>query len=312
MREFVDLPTVQRNVFRSKIHQFEWIDVLNPNREVLDKLATKYNIHPTSVEDCLDPEHLPKYEKIDDNLFIIARAYDMEAGEESDTVQELTRKIAIFIGDGYVLTIHRRDQPFFDKVIDQWTTTIDTDEKDQAFLVITILHAILKTYERPLQSADKAVDQFEIRIFNNESDASVIRDLYFFKRQMSVIRKMLRLTLDLIRSVARQIDHNHPIYQDMRETLDEFIYISDELQESVNNLINVHLSLASHRNNEVVRVLTLFSVFFLPITFIAGVYGMNFKIMPELTWQYGYAMAWGMMIAVVLIIYLWFQRKGWL
>ena len=86
----------------------------------------------------------------------------------------------------------------------------------------------------------------------------------------------------------------------------------DELMESVNSLLNLHLSMASHRTNEVVRVLTIFSVFLLPLSLIASVYGMNFEHMPELKWTYGYPMVIGIMLAVTLGIFLWFRRKGWL
>ena len=97
--------------------------------------------------------------------------------------------------------------------------------------------------------------------------------------------------------------------------LDNFIQIEtgyDQINEQINNLLSLYLSISAQRTNEVIRVLTIFSVFFMPLTFIVGIYGMNFKVMPEIDWQYGYAYAIVLMVAVTIAIYSWFKRKGWL
>jgi magnesium transporter len=97
--------------------------------------------------------------------------------------------------------------------------------------------------------------------------------------------------------------------------LDNFIQIEtgyDQINEQINNLLSLYLSISAQRTNEVIRVLTIFSVFFMPLTFIVGIYGMNFKVMPEIDWQYGYAYAIVLMVAITIAIYFWFKRKGWL
>ncbi len=307
-----------RQVFISKNHHYQWIDVVYPDRKLLEKLADDFNLHETSVEDCLDPEHLPKIEFIDDIIFIIARAYDDLATPQSDTVQELTRILAIFIGNDFLLTIHRVDQEFLLRIINEWKNKKesleeeDFDRTNKENLTIDILNHVVLSYEKAIKNADLQVDKFEIRIFSTQSDPTLIQELYFFKRKITVIRKMLRLTQDIVRILRAKLDHTNPAFQDLKDTIDEFLFITDELMEDSNNLINIHISLASHKTNEVVKVLTLFSVFFLPITFIVGVYGMNFKFMPELEHPWGYPLTWLTMIMVVLTIYIWFKRKGWM
>lgn len=307
-----------RQVFVSQKHSYSWIDVVYPDRKLLEKLADEYELHETSVEDCLDPEHLPKIEFIDDTTFIIARAYDDLATPQSDTVQELTRKLAIFIGTNFVLTIHRIDQAFFLKILDEWKNkqeSLDEDEYNKTnkdSLVIDILNQIVLSYEKAIKDADLMVDKFEIRIFSAHSDPMLIQELYYFKRKITVIRKMLRQTQDIVRILRAKSENYNPAFQDLKESIDEFLFLTEELTEDSNNLINIHISLASHKTNEVVKVLTLFSVFFLPITFIVGVYGMNFKFMPELEHPLGYPLVWLTMIMVVLTIYIWFRRKGWM
>jgi len=307
-----------REVFVSHRHHYKWIDVVNPDRKTLEKIAKDFHLHETSVEDCLDPEHLPKIEFIGDTIFIITRAYDELATPQSDTVQELTRKLAIFINPRFVLTIHRVDQKFFLEILQKWKNKTENQEDydlnktSPENLVINLLNQIVLSYEKAFKDADSLVDQFEIRIFSSQSDPTLIQELYFFRRKVTVIRKMLRQNLDIVRILRVKLDYHNPAFQDLKESIDELLFLTDELMEDGNNLINIHISLASHKTNEVVKVLTLFSVFFLPITFIVGVYGMNFKYMPELEHPWGYPLTWLTMIMVVLTIYIWFKRKGWM
>jgi magnesium transporter len=126
------------------------------------------------------------------------------------------------------------------------------------------------------------------------------------------MRRMLSHTLDAVQKLVPASEPTAPLYQDLRENAESMHFYADELVDDVNNLLSVQLALASHRTNEVVRVLTVFSVFFLPLTFIVGVYGMNFQFMPELRERWGYPGVLAGMAVVTLAIYLWFRRKGWL
>ena len=103
-----------------------------------------------------------------------------------------------------------------------------------------------------------------------------------------------------------------PYFQDLRETAEGYHFWAEQLLEEAQNLLSVHLAMASHRNNEVMRVLTVFSAFFLPLTFLVGVYGMNFRYMPELERRWGYPMSLAAMALISFVIFFWFRRRGWL
>ena len=109
-----------RLVVGSRNQAFHWLDVVDPSPAELEQVGRDYGLHPTSIQDCLDPEHLPKYEKIGDIAFIITRSYDDACADEADTVQELTRKVAIFVGSNFVITVHRKDQPFMVRLKERW------------------------------------------------------------------------------------------------------------------------------------------------------------------------------------------------
>jgi magnesium transporter len=123
---------------------------------------------------------------------------------------------------------------------------------------------------------------------------------------------MLWRSLEVLKLFSPPSDASTPHYQDVREAAEAIHFYADELLESVTNLTNLQLSLASQKTNQVMRVLTVFSAFFLPLTFLVGVYGMNFDYMPELRRSWGYPAIWGAMILITLGIYTWFWKRGWL
>jgi magnesium transporter len=309
--------TVQ-TVLSSSEPPFAWIDVVNPSPAELGEVARRYSLHPTSVEDSLEPEHLPKYERIGTTTFIIVRAIDAAARADCSTLHEMTRKVAIFYGADFLITIHRNEQPFLSDLMKAYGRAAPphgTDERRKGFLprlLINIVNCAIATYQKPLEDAESSIDMFEATVFGEHEFAGQLRRIYLVKRRVTLMRRMLSHSLDAVKKLVPGSEPTAPLYQDLRENAESMHFFADELLEDVNNLLSIQLALASHRTNEVVRVLTVFSVFFLPLTFIVGVYGMNFQYMPELRERWGYPAVLIGMALVTLVIYLWFRRRGWL
>jgi magnesium transporter len=307
-----------RTIIHSTDPPFVWVDVVDPTPNELADVARRYSLHPTSVEDSLDPKHLPKYERIGSTTFIIVRAIDTAATGHCSTLHEMTRKVAIFYGPDFLITIHRTEQPFLSEIIEEYRSTAPPDgivERRKGFLprlLIEIVNGAIGTYHKPLEDAESAIDMFEATVFGEHEFAGLLRRIYLVKRRVTLMRRMLSHTLDAVKKLVPGSEPTAPLYQDLRENAESMHFYADELLEDVNNLLSIQLALASHRTNEVVRVLTVFSVFFLPLTFIVGVYGMNFAHMPELRERWGYPAVLAGMGFVTLVIYLWFRRRGWL
>lgn len=301
---------------------FTWIDVVDPTRDELEGLAKQYGLHDTSVDDVLDPEHLPKFERFDNVRFIILRAYNTKASPHCDTVEEMTRKIALFSSENFLVSVHRMDWPFFQKLRDGWDLKLKSSVGPVGPLLLSdILEEAFLSYEKPIDNGLTQLEQFEMGIFNApNSKPFMIEDGYYLKRQAFVYKRILRYTHDVLTKISVVSDPKvSTYYQDLRETLDSIYFYADELVESVNSLLNLHISLssqrtneASHRANEIMRVLTIFSIFFLPLNFLAGIYGMNFHYMPELSHPMGYPTLIGIMVLIAFVIFLWIRRKGWL
>lgn len=291
---------------------FHWLDVNDPTGSELELLHKKYGLSYIALQDCLDPKHLPKYESMQEGVFIMLRAYDDKCSHDANTIRELTQKIAIFIGPDYLITIHRRDQPYIKQIRERWIKTKKNSTNILAELLGRITLAIISSYTQALTMCENDLESFETVIFKEESTSQSIQEKFLLKRKAYVFKRILKLTMDILPKLKMINDYDPSFFQDLKERSENAYFEAENILEYVNNLITLHLSLASHNTNEVVRVLTIFSVFFLPLTFIVGVYGMNFVNIPELKLEYGYPAVLTGLIIVCIILYLWFRRRGWL
>jgi magnesium transporter len=291
---------------------FKWLDVVQPTTEELTQLAEAHGLHATAVKDCLDPEHLPKYERYGDLTFIIMRAFDEVSDPHAETIQQITRKIAVFFTDKYFITIHRKDQAFFARLREEHLQRAKGREVRLSYVLTDLVNAVVSTYEKPLEDAEHTIEQFEDSLFDSSRDNPPLQEIHVLKRRVNLMKRLLWQTMAVIHKMKPPFERNAPLFQDASENAESYHFYADELLEEVNNLLSIHLSMASHKTNEVMRVLTVFSAFFLPLTFIVGVYGMNFEHMPELKSRYGYLAVMLVMFLVSAAIFIWFRRRGWL
>ncbi|OQW95798.1 MAG: hypothetical protein BWK79_01170 [Beggiatoa sp. IS2] len=298
-------------VFKSSDGLFEWVDVQRPTPEEYQMLVETYQLHPAAVKDCLAPLHLPKIEKMGEVLFLIIRVHDQTANNTADTVQQLTNKVAIFLSNRFIITIHRAGEPFLLQLREQWQER-QADSNIAEYLFNQLIDKAIETFASALETATNHLDELEKVIFIKPKDHEIIYQMYTLKRRSSVFRRILFLTHEVIGKYAKLTSRQDPFTQDLIDSIGFFSFLAEELHENVTALLNLHLALSSHRTNDIMRFLTIFSVFFMPLTFIVGVYGMNFEYMPELKMPYGYLMTWIGMSLAVSVIYLWFKHKKWL
>lgn len=294
-----------------------WIDVLDPTPQELNGLAENYQLHPNLVIDSMQPEHLPKHEKYEDTTFIIIRHFDSACRTTDDSVQSMTSKLALFIGDRFLISIHRRGQVFLDQVFSRYGRS-----KEPLYLQVVLLDLLreaVNTYQRPLEEMENMIHRFETSILTTEESMAHWEEVFRTKCRLTTIKRILWHTQDTVQKFAPFSEANLPFRQDLLERIDNLRFFSESLLDDLTTLLNIQMSLATHRANEasnrmnqVMKVLTIFSAFFLPLNFIVGVYGMNFEFMPELKFKYGYFGVWGILILTVAGIYRWFVSKGWI
>ncbi len=299
-------------VIEDKTMNFTWLDVINPDNEEFGQLSSSLQIPIYLLESSLKPENLPKHDFFEKFDFIVLRAHDENAAEDADTVRELTNKVIFFVAPHFLLTVHRQDYSFMISLREKWMVTFNQSSSGQNEILWDIFKTIIDTFEAPIHRSFTLLEDFEKRIFHNMITTEIVQDLYLLKRNASVYKRTLYLSNEVLSHYEIAPESSKWIIDDLRDDAERLAFLSDQLQDSVTNLLHLHLSLSSNRTNEVMRILTIFSVFFLPLTFIVGIYGMNFKYMPELESYAGYPLVWVAMITITTVIFLWFKRKGWL
>lgn len=283
-----------------KCNNYTWIDICNPHEEELNQIAQKYNLDYLLLKDSLEHGHLPKIEKLIKYNFFILRAYTANEDEKISTVGELSNKIAFFLSENHFITIHRASFNFLDNITQCNETVYD--------LLISILNKMVQSFDAPSQWHSKAIDKVEKIIFLKDHSRVSLEDLYFQKSETRISKKLLLLTENVLNQISVP-EENKTAFQDIKDRIVNLVLVYDEVLEDANNLMNTYMSVTAQKSNNVMKLLTIFSAFFLPLTFIVGIYGMNFRYMPELEWEYGFLAVLTVMAIICVGIFLWFKRK---
>lgn len=279
---------------------FQWVDLENPKMAELTQLVNTYGLSGHLLQDLLQVGHLPKFEKVGEFNFLILRAFSVKENGKFTTIPELTNKIGFFYTNEILLTVHQKPFPFLEAISGHF----DHPEG----LILKIAEEILESYQGPADWLSDQMDRFEADIFLKNGRHFSVERLYFAKAKARACKKVMLMTQTLLHHMQVHGSNENQL-QDLKETVSSLLLQFEDFLDEANSLLNIYLSSTSQKTNEVMKLLTIFSAFFLPLTFIVGIYGMNFDVLPELRWEYGYYLIWGIMLAVSLTIFGWFKRR---
>ena len=293
---------------KSSNNQFTWIDITGPSLDDLSAVAEKYALNHHNLQDCLEPDHLPKFEEGDPFNFIILRKVLGER-DKGTTVHSLTTKIAVFYDVDTIVTIHRVPHPDLFPACEQLMNAGKILSIDS--FLLKIIARVQQSFSHFAAELNTEIDETETRLFIKKQATESIENLYLLKRRAGLCKKLLLLTGQVVSAVQHRQKKSSEL-QDIRDSQIKLQVFYEQLTEDALNLVSMYMSISANKSNEVMKVLTIFSAYFLPLTFIVGVYGMNFEFMPELEWTFGYPLVIGLMVLVFILIYSWFRRKKWL
>lgn len=302
-----------------------WLDIEGDENNTRTILA-ELKVPEALIEGALAHGALPRFDMDGSTAFLLLRVFDHEAEKRAASARELTRKIAIILTPGLVITVHRFPTPEIPRIFKPGEGVLcdPTLPMKPAEIVTTLFDRVLTTYQDALLRSENQFDSLESAAFNpTVAKPFRIREAYLLRRRLAIEKRMLALTVDALDSIQEQNDSEDDfrlvLPAPIRRRAIRASHASDTLHDGINQLVQLHVALvsqkmneSSQRTNEVMRILTVFSAFFLPLSFVAGIFGMNFENMPELRHPYGYAGALVLMASMALGIYLWFRKRGWI
>lgn len=287
----------------------EWIDVEAPTEEDLKFLHERYEINNLLLEDTMDANHLPKYEEDGNIKFFLLRESTEQERKNLNTISDISTKIGIFLFNKTIITIHRMKNKSILQTRKELTGNNNVTSPEKIALTLALL--IMKSFDDESVSLLETMDHFENEIFlKNTNHSNQLRRLYRLKRKSGLNSRVLSISTDAV-DKFRLLNLQDSEVQDLKDKHKDVVADFDHLNAQITNLISMFLALSDQKANQVMKVLAIYSVYFLPITFIAGVYGMNFDQMPELHSKYGYYITIGVMLTIVIVTFIYARRKQW-
>jgi len=290
-----------------------WINVDGIHQvEIIEKLGSHFGLHPLLLEDILNTEQRPKMEDFGDYIFVVLKMlYYNGKGDEIEAEQ-----VSLILGSNFVISFQEREGDVFDPVrerIRQGKGRIRQAGAD--YLAYVLLDAIVDSCFLILETLGERIEDTEQQLATNPTPETVqlIRKL---KKEMLILRKSVWPLREVVSGLERcesaLIQESTDAY--LRDVYDHTIQVIDtveSLRDMVSGMLDIYLSSISNRMNEVMKVLTIFAAIFIPLTFVAGIYGMNFQFMPELGWRWGYPMILIVMASIAAGMLGYFRRKKW-
>jgi magnesium transporter len=292
-----------------------WIDVIGLHQvEVLEKLNQCFGLHPLVLEDILNTDQRPKLEDLGDYLYIVLKSLFL-SGQGKEEVG--TEQVSLILGPNFVLSFEEREGGLFDSVRDRLRNDQGRLRKMGAdYLVHALLDAIIDRYFVVLEKLGERIEFLEEDLVTRPAPGT-LGEIHRLKREMIFLRKAVWPLREVIGSLERGdsplVKESSVIY--LRDIYDHTIQIIDNIEtfrDMLSGMLDIYLSSISNRMNEVMKVLTIIATLFIPLTFIVGLYGMNFKNMPELEWPWGYPVVLLIMLTVVVFMLIYFRRKKWI
>ncbi|MGZ3884954.1 MAG: magnesium/cobalt transporter CorA [Bacteroidia bacterium] len=308
-QEFFDLSEC---VSHLKAGRVKWINVDGIHKtEVIEKIGKLYNIHPLTLEDIVHVDQRPKFEEYDNYVVAIMKMikYDNEVSSE---------QLSIVLMENMVISFQ---EPFggdaFDIIRNRLRQAKGRIRKCGAdYLAYALMDAVVDWYFHTIEKIGDIIEDIEEDIIANSNKESLLL-LYKLKREMIYLRKQVwplrDLIANMIRSETKLINPSTDVYlRDLQDHVTRIIDTVETYRDLLSGIMDIYLSTNANRMNEVMKVLTIMSSIFIPVTFVAGVYGMNFDFMPELHSKWGYIGVWIVMITIMTGLVIYFKRKKWM
>ncbi len=289
-----------------------WLDIIGLSKtETIKKLGGMFNIHPLVQEDILNTNQIPKVEEYEGYIFTILK--DIYFNDKNNLE---TEQISIILMGNLVISIQEHDTDTFHNTHKRLEESKGVRKNSGVDLYYLLIDAIVDDYFIILEKMGEEIDKVEDELLD-KPEKSVLNKIYFIKRELIFLRTVLWPTRNLVSALTRgefeAIDKKILLYfRDIYDHVIQMIDIAETYRDICSGMLDTYLSSIGSKTNEVMKILTIFSTIFIPLTFLSGVYGMNFVYFPELAWKYSYLGFWVTSILITFFMIRFLRKKGWL
>ena len=290
-----------------------WINIDGlHNTEIIEKIGAEFEIHPLVLEDILNTSQRPKIEYFDDYVFIVLKM--ICHNKEKDEVE--VEQVSVVLGQNFIISFQEKEGDVFNPIRERISNNKGRIRKMKTdYLAYSLLDSIVDMYFYVLEVFSEKIEIMEEDLVINPVPET-LQIIHNLKRNIIFLRKSVWPLREVISSMEKSeskiIKKTTHIY--LRDVYDHTIQVIDTMEtfrDMVSGMLDIYMSSVSNKMNEVMKVLTIIATIFIPLTFITGIYGMNFKYMPELEWAWGYAMVWGVIVFAGILMGIFFKRKKW-
>ena len=280
---------------------------------IIEEIGKHFDIHSLILEDILNTNQRPKFEDTEKYIYVVLKMLRFD--EQSRTI--LSEQVSIVLSSNYVISFQENIGDVFEPIRERIRNAKGRVRKmGSDYLMYTLLDAIVDSYFSILEKLGEKIENMEEELIGDPSEKT-LKQIHNLKREMVYLRKSVWPLRELISSMERSesafIKETTSVY--LRDVYDHTIQVIDTVEtfrDMVSGMLDIYLSSISNRMNAVMKVLTIIATIFIPLTFVAGIYGMNFKYMPELEWKWGYLSVWIVMVIIGICMLIYFRRKKWL
>ncbi len=290
-----------------------WLNISGLHEtEKITRICTKLGIHNLSIQDILDVNQRPKFQQYEEYLFFSLKSVIKSNSNETESEQ-----ISFILGRNFIVSFQEKKATFFEHIRYRLRENVGIIRQIGVdYILFLCLESIIDNYFKTVDEINESIDEIQINTLTKDASPTIIDDIELNKRLTYKVKKSVspikEFTAVLERSDSIFIDKSHMrFYYELKDLSLTIMDDCDYLGSMLESKINLYFSIQGHNMNQVMKTLTIVATIFIPLTFIAGVYGMNFGNMPELAWKYGYFMVWGLFLICFLIMFVYFRKKKW-
>ena len=291
-----------------------WIHVDGIHQtDIIKEIGKYFGVNLLVLEDMMNPTQLPKIETYEDHVFIVLKSLNYDTASHRVSREQ----ISLIVGENFVISLRENRDKLFTSVQDRLRNAHGRIRQMKAdYLAYALVDVIVDHYFVVLEQLSDRIESVEEEAITNPT-SEVLEKINTLRRDFLYLRRPILPLRDVIDKVLRDeipllVQDTHLYFRDVYDHLIQVIHTLETLRSAVSDLFDTYTSAVSHRMNEVMKVLTIVATFFIPLTFIAGIYGMNFKFMPELETQWGYPVVLFLMLGVSIGMFIFFKFKKWL